>query len=74
MLKVSPQSVEEVQSVIIGAKNLGLQVRAVGSGHSWSPLFPDEGNVLMYTKDIERPDGRPRIELLQVGEDPYITG
>ena len=24
-----------------------MQVRAVGSTHSWSPLYPDEGNILI---------------------------
>ena len=51
--------------MVKAAKGLGLRVRAVGSGHSWSPLFADEGHVIMYMTGLKRPDG-PRMELIQV--------
>ena len=47
------------------SKYLQLQVRCAGAKHSWSPMFPDEGNILMYNQDIQRHDG-PRIELIKV--------
>ena len=65
VLAVKPQTVEEVKAVVKAAKGLGLRVRAVGSGHSWSPLFADEGHVSMYMTGLKRPDG-PRMELIQV--------
>ena len=62
---MTPETVSEVKAVIRAAGGLGLRVRAAGSGHSWSPLFADEGHVVMYMSKLQRPDG-PRLELIQV--------
>ena len=43
---------------------LGMRVRATGVGHSRSPLYVDEGNILMDVRKLERHDG-PRMELHQ---------
>lgn len=65
ILACHPTKVEEVQAVIRGARKLGLSVRAAGRTHSWTPLFSDEGQVVMYVRDLQRPDG-PQMELLLV--------
>ena len=65
ILSVTPRTVSEVQAVIRASRRLGLRVRAVGSGLSWSPLFSDEDNVAMFVAKLQRPDG-PQIEITQV--------
>ena len=39
-----------------------MRVRATGAGHSRSPLYVDEGNIMMDVRDIQRHDGH-RMEL-----------
>ena len=68
ILAVKPTKVEEVQRVIKGARQLGLRVRAAGTKHSWTPLFSDEGDVVIYVRELERPDGAERLELITVGQ------
>ena len=61
VLSVRPKSVKEVEQVIDAMKRYNetkgesqapLSIRCVGDGHSGPPLFPDEGNVLMYTTEL----------------------
>lgn len=66
-----PTTVEEVQAVIRGAKFLGLKVRAAGATHTWTPLYSDKGQVVMYLGKLERSDG-PRIELKQVNRILHV--
>jgi hypothetical protein len=47
--------------VLRAASQLGMRVRATGVGHSRSPLYVDEGNVLMDVRNLQRHDG-PRME------------
>ena len=51
--------------MVRAASLIGLRVRPIGSTHSWSPLYPDDGQVALYTSHLTRHDG-PRIELTQV--------
>lgn len=37
-------------------------MRCSGATHSWSPLFADEGQLLVDGKDLERQNG-PKIQL-----------
>ena len=48
-----------------------LRVRCTGASHSWAPLFPDEGNVLMRIHKLECHDG-PNIQLKQVSWADYF--
>ena len=57
VLAVRPTCLEEVQAVIRAARKHRLRVRAAGTRHSWSPVFSDEGNVVLYTRDVRNPDG-----------------
>lgn len=34
------------------------QVRAIGSTHSWSPLYPDEGNILIDGTSLKSYNGQ----------------
>ena len=34
-----------------------LQVRVVGSTHSWSPLYPDEGHILIDGTGLKMHNG-----------------
>ena len=44
---VRPSTIEHVQQIVRVARKHGLKVRAGGSTLSWSPLFPDEDQVLV---------------------------
>ena len=79
VLSVRPKSVKEVEQVIDAMKRYNktkeerqapLSIRCVGDGHSWSPLFPDDGNVLMYTSELVLECGK-RIRLNEVCFSPY---
>lgn len=75
VLSVRPKSVKEVEQVISAMKRYNetiqgkskppLSIRCVRDGHSWSPLFPDDGNVLMYTSELVLEKGE-RIRLNEV--------
>lgn len=43
----TPQSMDELLNVLASSNGV---VRAVGSGHSWSPLVPTEGTILSLRK------------------------
>ncbi|XP_012946738.1 uncharacterized protein LOC101860474 [Aplysia californica] len=61
---VKPKTVWEARRVILAARRLGMHVRATGAGHSRSPLYVDEGNIMMDVRDLQRHDG-PFMELNQ---------
>ncbi|CAL1545915.1 unnamed protein product [Lymnaea stagnalis] len=60
---VKPKTVWEVRNVILAARSLGMRVRATGAGHSRSPLYVDEGNIMMDVRDLQRHDG-PFMEII----------
>ncbi|GFS23596.1 D-arabinono-1,4-lactone oxidase-like [Elysia marginata] len=64
MFFVKPKTIFEVRKVIFAAKSLGMRVRATGAGHSRSPLYVDEGDIMMDVRELQRHDG-PFIELNQ---------
>ena len=73
VMSVKPKTVKEVED-ILGAvisynaesKNAEkVSLRSVGEAHSWSPLFADKGNILMYTSHLV-PKSNQRITLNQV--------
>lgn len=49
-----PRSIAEVQQIVLLARERGVGVRAVGSGHSWSDVALTEGFLL-------RPSGMTRV-------------
>ncbi|XP_046569751.1 uncharacterized protein LOC124278047 [Haliotis rubra] len=57
-----PTSIYQVRRIILVARHLGMRVRATGAGHSRSPLYVDEGNIMMDVRDLERHDG-PRMQI-----------
>lgn len=59
---VKPKTIWEVQRVVNAAALTGIHIRATGGGHTRSPLYPDEGQISMDVRELERHDG-PRIEL-----------
>ncbi|CAB3993012.1 L-gulonolactone oxidase-like [Paramuricea clavata] len=71
VISVKPKTVEEVKKVVKAIKgyntenNQQVSLRCVGKGHSWSPLFPDDGNVLMFTSQLIPKSGE-RITLNEV--------
>ena len=67
VLSVKPKNADEVVKVVTAANTSVPQftIRCVGDGHSWSFLYPDEGNILMYTEEI-MPDSKQRITLKEV--------
>ncbi|KAL5017238.1 hypothetical protein ScPMuIL_006827 [Solemya velum] len=59
---VVPKSVSEIRSVLVAANAIGLRVRATGAGHTRSPLYPDEGHIMMDMRSVKRHDGK-QIEI-----------
>ena len=47
MLAFYPTTIGKIQCIIKLAAIAGLKVRSCGSGHSWSMLYADEGQVLI---------------------------
>ncbi|XP_076453306.1 L-gulonolactone oxidase-like isoform X2 [Babylonia areolata] len=60
----APTTIFQVRRIVRAASMLGMRVRATGVGHSRSPLYVDEGNVLMDVRHLQRHDG-PRMEVHQ---------
>ena len=54
-----PRSIAEVQEVVREARRHGVNVRAVGSGHSWSDVALTEGFLLTPTGMTRVPSGEP---------------
>ncbi|CAH1802218.1 unnamed protein product [Owenia fusiformis] len=48
-----PKSVKQIQQLVNAANKFGLQVRAVGSGHSYSPVYPDTGALALNLFNLE---------------------
>lgn len=76
VLSVKPKNVKEVAKVVKAANSAAkadttgktpFTIRCVGDGHSWSPLYPDEGNILMYIADLMPANGQ-RIKLNEVSQ------
>ncbi|XP_028399849.1 uncharacterized protein LOC114523184 [Dendronephthya gigantea] len=73
VISVKPKTAKEVEDILAAAisynaelKNtVKVSVRCVGDGHSWSPLFPDKGSILMYTSNLVL-NSHQRIRLDQV--------
>lgn len=70
---VKPTTIWEVARVIKAASMTGIRVRATGAGHTRSPLYPDEGHIMMDVRDLKRHDG-PDMELHKPNQmRPYYT-
>ncbi|CAC5410383.1 unnamed protein product [Mytilus coruscus] len=70
---VKPKTVWEVQRVVKAAAMTGIHIRATGGGYTRSPLYPDEGQISIDVRELERHDG-PRMELHKSNsERPYYT-
>ena len=51
-----PRTVDEISRIIKHAKEEGRRVRAAGMKHSWTDLFSDDGEYLMYLLPLEVTD------------------
>ena len=51
-----PRSVDEISKIIKHAKAEGKRVRAAGMKHSWTDLFSNDGQYLMYLLPLEVTD------------------
>ena len=65
VLSVQPTSVQEIQRVIIAAKACDLRIRCLGRGHSWSPIFTNDGEICIYMRNVQNEEGW-RIKLNEV--------
>lgn len=63
-----PRSIAEVQEVVRLARERGVNVRAVGSGHSWSDVALTEGFVLEPTGMTRVPAAEPDFVRAEWGE------
>jgi len=55
---VRPITIFQVRAVIRGARMLGLRIRATGAGHTRSPMYTDEGHIMMDVRGLQRHDGQ----------------
>ncbi|CAH1799909.1 unnamed protein product, partial [Owenia fusiformis] len=53
VLWAKPTSVRQISKLVKQAKKLGLTVRTVGGGHSWSPLHPDPCQIGVSLSDLK---------------------
>ena len=51
-----PRSVRDIQHVVKIAKEKGLRMRCCGMRHSWTPVFPDDGSILLSMLPLEVTD------------------
>ncbi len=65
----TPERVDEVCDLVRGAVATGTTVRALGAGHSWSPLVPTNGIILSLDRMASplRIDERNRLAEVQGG-------
>jgi len=69
VLSVKPKTVKEVQNVVKAAAiQPQYKIRCVGDAKSWSPLFPDEGDILMHIENLV-PNNKERIRLNEPAKD-----
>ena len=66
VLSVQPRNLQEIKNVLSACSELGLKVRCSGRGYSWSPIFSDPGQVLLYTGFFNSELGKERIRLHKV--------
>ncbi|XP_076099587.1 L-gulonolactone oxidase-like [Mytilus galloprovincialis] len=48
-----PMTLDQLKRLLKVASEEKLSVRCAGSGHSWSPIFSDRNNVLIYMENIK---------------------
>ena len=48
---------------VVAARRKGLQLRPAGSTHSWSSLYPDEGDILLDMRSLKTLENGKRAEL-----------
>lgn len=46
-------TLDQLKRLLKVASEEKLSVRCAGSGHSWSPIFSDRNNVLIYMENIK---------------------
>ena len=51
-----PRTIEEISRIVKHAKEEGRRLRAAGMKHSWSDVFSDDGEYLMYLLPLEVTD------------------
>ena len=56
ILAARPRTLSEIKITLEVALRWNLTVRAAGNAHSWSPLFSDEGQVVVYMGDVTYED------------------
>ena len=65
VLSVQPRNLMEIQRVVVAAKEKGLQIRCLGRGHTWAPLFATDGQICMCMREVDNGEGW-RIRLNEV--------
>ena len=56
VLAARPTNLAELQATVKFARSANLTIRAAGSSHSWSPLFTEENQMLVYVGDVTYDD------------------
>ncbi|KAJ8311429.1 hypothetical protein KUTeg_010784 [Tegillarca granosa] len=61
-----PQNLQHIQTLVKYARDKKWRVRCAGRKHSWSPLFADEGQMLLYMDQMESdyPNGERILDVL----------
>ena len=68
VLSIQPRNLQEIKRVLVACSSseLNLKVRCSGRGYSWSPIFSDPGQVLLYTGFFDNDEEEERIQLNEV--------
>ncbi|KAI0843225.1 hypothetical protein F5Y06DRAFT_257215 [Hypoxylon sp. FL0890] len=68
-----PSTSHGIQQIVKYAKTRGLKVRASGYRHSWSPMFSEDGQIVISTLGLYRSTVLPNLESLP-GSQFFVRG
>ncbi|KAI1143069.1 hypothetical protein F5Y05DRAFT_141793 [Hypoxylon sp. FL0543] len=68
-----PSTTYGIQQIVKYAKTRGLKVRASGYRHSWSPVFGEDGQIIISTLGLYRSTVLPNLESLP-GSQFFVRG
>ena len=68
-----PESLLEIQRLVKAAGSLKLRMRSVGTAFSWSPLFADQGDILIKTTSLKTSHDRPNMVINKPVSTPKHT-
>ena len=62
-----PKTVAQIQAIVRYAREKKKRVRASGMRHSWTPVFPDDQQILISMLPLEVTDTLTHVRLVEPG-------